>query len=99
MNLKTFILFAVLIFPDICFGANIREIHVKTADCDGCGMTFLGELSIKVCAQGQSPAICCVAANLDNDANVLAVEQVVQEVPDTREGREELNGPNYEEEL
>merc|ERR1712109_322255 len=57
-------------FYTFCCGANIREIHVKTADCDGCGMTFLGQLSIKVCGQGQSPAICCVAANLDDsDSN------------------------------
>ena len=58
MNLKTFILFAVLIFPDICFGDNIREIHVKTADCDGCGMTFLGQLSIKVLTISISSFIC-----------------------------------------
>ena len=27
---------------------TVRQIDVKTSDCDDCGMTFLGQLSVKV---------------------------------------------------
>ena len=27
---------------------TVRQIDVKTSDCDECGMTFLGQLSAKV---------------------------------------------------
>lgn len=72
MNFKSFALLA------LCFcltnADSIREIRVKTADCDQCGMTFLGELSVKVCGQG--PGICCVATNLDNSSDNFIEGQV-----------------------
>merc|ERR1712150_8214 len=43
---------------------TVRQIDVKTSDCDECGMTFLGQLSAKLCGSG--PGACCVAENLDN---------------------------------
>merc|ERR1711956_145648 len=67
MDFKNVLFFALLIFPEICFGSNLKEIEVVTASCENCGMTFLGELSVKVCGQGQAPTICCVVANIDND--------------------------------
>ena len=48
MDFKTVLFFAMLIFPEICFGSNLKEIEVVTASCENCGMTFLGELSVKV---------------------------------------------------
>jgi len=44
----------------------VAEIRTLTANCADCGMTFLGELSIKVCGKGPAPSVCCVASNLDN---------------------------------
>merc|ERR1712203_116058 len=67
MDFKYGLFFALLIFPEMCFASNLKEIEVVTASCENCGMTFLGELSVKVCGQGQAPTICCVVANIDND--------------------------------
>merc|ERR1712029_175504 len=67
MDLKSLLLFSLLIFPELCYGSIVKEIEVVTASCENCGMTFLGELSVKICGQGQAPSICCVVANIDND--------------------------------
>merc|ERR1712001_86839 len=68
MDFKILLICSFLIFPDLfCQASNIQEIEVVTADCENCGMTFLGELSVKVCGQGPAPSICCVVANIDND--------------------------------
>ena len=48
MDFKNVLFFALLIFPEICLGSNLKEIEVVTASCENCGMTFLGELSVKV---------------------------------------------------
>merc|ERR1711983_502438 len=59
-----------IILTIFCISAThanfIAEIRTQTANCADCGMTFLGELSIKVCGKGPAPAVCCVASNLDN---------------------------------
>merc|ERR1712018_466724 len=58
---------AILAFVlSVAYGSYINEIRTYTADCSDCGMTFLGELSVKVCGKGPAPAVCCVASNLDN---------------------------------
>merc|ERR1712008_578060 len=77
MDYKNVLFFALLIFPEICFGSNLKEIEVVTASCENCGMTFLGELSVKVCGQGQAPTICCVVANIDNDDDNFELGNVV----------------------
>merc|ERR1711981_482012 len=56
----------LLILFSASSGSIIREIRIKTSNCADCGMTFLGELSVKVCGQGMPPALCCVTPNLDN---------------------------------
>ena len=45
MSLKIAI-FAICL--SLASAAYVNEIRVKTANCADCGMTFLGELSVKV---------------------------------------------------
>merc|ERR1712045_981000 len=72
-NKMSFRIVAILaisaILVNFSIGSYINEIRTYTASCADCGMTFLGELSVKVCAKGPAPAICCVASNLDNAAD------------------------------
>ena len=44
---KLLILFAFMLIS-ASSGSIIREIRIKTSNCADCGMTFLGELSVKV---------------------------------------------------
>ena len=46
--MSKFLIFFAFMLISASSGSIIREIRIKTSDCADCGMTFLGELSVKV---------------------------------------------------
>ena len=47
-KMSKFLIFFAFMLISASSGSIIREIRIKTSDCADCGMTFLGELSVKV---------------------------------------------------
>ena len=47
-KMSKFLIFFAFMLISASSGSIIREIRIKTSNCADCGMTFLGELSVKV---------------------------------------------------